>query len=174
VPAIVVFPQAPADTRWLAEPADAAMLALDRTVAEFHADPSRIYLTGLSMGGYGALHLGMAHPNRFAALVVVCGGLLPHPATVAVQQSPLTTAAADPYAFTANALRETPIWFFHGADDTVIPVDESRHLVGDLRRAAAVDVHYTEYEGVGHGAWDRAYADEKMWAWLFAQERNAR
>jgi predicted peptidase len=171
VPAIVVFPQAPPDSRWLGEPADAAMLALDRTIAEFHGDPSRVYLTGLSMGGYGALHLGMAHPKRFAALVVVCGGLLPHPTTNAVRQSPLTTAASDPYAFTANALRETPIWFFHGKDDPVIPVDESRHLVGDLRRAAAIDVHYTEYDGVGHNAWDRAYSDAEMWKWLFAQKR---
>jgi predicted peptidase len=171
VPAIVVFPQAPPDSRWLGEPADAAMLALDHTLAEFHTDPSRVYLTGLSMGGYGALHLGMAHPGRFAALVVVCGGLLPHPSTTAVRQSPLTMDEADPYAFTANALRTTPVWFFHGKDDTVIPVDESRHLVGDLRRASARDVRYTEYEGVGHNAWERAYADAEMWRWLFAQKR---
>jgi len=169
VPAIVVFPQAPPDSRWLEEPADVAMLALDRTIAEYHADESRIYLTGLSMGGYGTLHLGMAHPDRFAALVVVCGGLLPHASTTAVRQSPLTTGASDPYTFTANALRDKPIWFFHGTDDPTIPVGESRRLVEELHRAGAPNVHFTEYPGVGHNAWDRAYGEAEMWRWLFAQ-----
>lgn len=171
VPAIVVFPQAPPETRWLDEPADAAMLALDRTIAEFHGDESRVYITGLSMGGYGTLHLAMAHPNRFAAAVVVCGGLLPHPSTTAVRQSPLTTGG-DPYAITASKLRNLPIWFFHGTDDTVIPVDESRHLVEELHRAGAADVHYTEYPGVGHGAWDHAYGEAAMWTWLFSQRKQ--
>ena len=170
VPAIVVFPQAPPDTRWLDEPADAAMLALDQAIAEFHGDESRVYLTGLSMGGYGTLHLAMAHPHRFAALVVVCGGLLPHPSTTAVRQSPLTMGG-DPYAIAASQLRDLPIWFFHGKDDTVIPIDESRHLVEELHRAGAADVRFTEYEGVGHGAWDRAYGESAMWTWLFAQKR---
>jgi predicted peptidase len=172
VPAIVVFPQAPPDTRWLGEPADAAMLALDRTIAEFHGEESRVYITGLSMGGYGTLHLAMAHPNRFAAAVVVCGGLLPHPTTTAVQQSPLTMGG-DPYAITAAKLRDLPIWFFHGTDDNVVPVDESRHLVEALHRAGAPDVHFTEYPGVGHGAWDRAYGEAAMWTWLFAQRRGS-
>jgi predicted peptidase len=171
VPAIVVFPQAPPETRWLDEPAEAAMQALDKAIAEFHGDPSRVYITGLSMGGYGTLHLAMAHPNRFAAAVVVCGGLLPHPSTTAVRQSPLTMGG-DPYATAAHQLRGLPIWFFHGKDDTVIPVDESRHLVDELRRAGAANVHYTEYEGVGHGAWDRAYGEAEMWTWLFSQRKQ--
>jgi len=171
VPAIVVFPQAPPDTRWLDEPADAAMQALDKTIAEFHGDATRVYVTGLSMGGYGTLHLAMAHPNRFAAAVVVCGGLLPHPSTTAVRQSPLTMGG-DPYAIAASKLHGIPIWFFHGKDDTVIPVDESRHLVDELQRAGAANVHYTEYEGVGHGAWDRAYGEAEMWTWLFSQRKQ--
>lgn len=171
IPAIVVFPQAPPETRWLDEPAGAAMLALDRTIAEFHGDATRVYVTGLSMGGYGTLHLAMAHPNRFAAAVVVCGGLLPHPTTTAVRQSPLTMGG-DPYAIAAGKLRDLPIWFFHGTDDPVIPVDESRHLVEALKSAGAPDVHFTEYAGVGHGAWDRAYGEASMWTWLFAQKRG--
>lgn len=171
VPAIVVFPQAPPDTRWLDEPADAAMQALDRAIAEFHGDPSRVYITGLSMGGYGTLHLAMAHPDRFAAAVVVCGGLLTHPTTTAVRQSPLTLGG-DPYAIAAGKLRGLPIWFFHGVNDDVIPIDESRHLVAALQNAGAPDVHLTEYPGVGHGAWDRAYGEAAMWTWLFAQNRH--
>jgi predicted peptidase len=168
VPAVVVFPQAPAETRWLDDPAEAAMLALEKTMREFHGDPSRVYVTGLSMGGYGTLHLGMAHPGKFAAMVVVCGGLLPHPTTTAVRQSPLTLGAADPYAATAHALRATPLWFFHGDADPVIPVEESRKLVAALKNENA-DVRYTELPGVGHNAWDRAYGSEEMWSWLFRQ-----
>jgi predicted peptidase len=171
VPAIVVFPQAPLDTRWLGEPADAAMAALDAAINEFRGDRDRTYLTGLSMGGYGTYHLAMAHPGKFAALVIVCGGLLPHATTTAVQQSPLNRDAADPYAFAAHAIRALPLWICHGDADPVIPVDESRTMVERLR-AEGAEVHYNEYPGVGHNAWDRAYGDTEMWRWLFAQRRK--
>jgi len=167
VRAVVVFPQAPPDTRWLGGPADAAMAALDRAIVEFHGDRRRVYLTGLSMGGYGTYHLAMAHPDRFAALVVVCGGLLPHATTTAVQQSPLNAQAADPYAFTAHALRKLPIRIFHGTADPVIPVEESRKMVDALKREGAA-VQYTEYPGVGHDAWTHAYSTEELWTWLFS------
>ena len=170
VPAIAVFPQAPLDSRWLGEPADAAMAALKKSIAEFHGDPSRVYLTGLSMGGYGTYHLAMAHPDDFAALFVVCGGLLPHATTTAVQQSPLTMGAADPYAFTAHALRGLPIRIFHGDADPVIPVEESRRMADDLKKEGA-DVRYVELPGVGHNAWDRAYGNAELWDWLFKQRR---
>jgi predicted peptidase len=172
VPAIVVFPQAPAESRWLEESADAAMAALDRVQREFHCDPHRVYLTGLSMGGYGTWHLAMAHPKRWAALVVVCGGLLPHATTTAVRQSPLNAGAADPYAFTAHAVRKLPVWIFHGTDDPVIPVDESRHMHDSLIQEHAADVRYTEYPGVGHNAWEKAYGDPAMWSWLLGQARK--
>ena len=170
IPAIVVFPQVPADERWLASPADAAMAALDRTMAEYRADPARIYLTGLSMGGYGAWHLALAHPDRFAAAVVICGGLIKHATAASVRQSPLTIEHGDPYAFTAQALARMPIWMFHGDADTVIPVDESR-IMAEALEAAGATFHYTEYAGVGHDSWDRAYAEPELWNWLFAQHR---
>jgi len=168
IPAIAVFPQAPEDSRWLGEPADAAIAALDEAVREFHGDRERIYLTGLSMGGYGTYHLALAHKGRFAALVVVCGGLLEHKTTTAVQQSPLTAGSADPYAAVAHALRDMPIWIFHGSDDDAIPVVESRTMAAALQREGA-PVHYTEYRGVNHVAWERAYGEASLWAWLFAQ-----
>jgi predicted peptidase len=171
VPAIVVFPQAPADTRWIGEPADAAMLALDRTMAEFHGDPRRVYVTGLSMGGYGTYHLALAHPDRFAALAIVCGGLFPHPATTAVQRSPLIPNDGDPYAYVAHAIGNIPIRIFHGDADPVIPPDESRQMAEALKREGA-DVQYDEFPGVGHNAWDRAYGDPTLWTWLFAQSRK--
>jgi len=62
-----------------------------------------------------------------------------------------------------------PIWLFHGDADTTIPVDESRRIYAALQAAGAKDTHYTEYPGVGHNSWDKAYADEAMWAWLFSK-----
>ena len=167
VPAIVVFPQAPADTRWIGDPADAAMAALDRSIAELNGDPMRTYLTGLSMGGYGTIHLALAHPDRFAALAVVCGGLLPHPTTTAVARSPLIPENAEPYSFVAQSLPKVPIWLFHGADDTVVPPEESRRLHEELKKAGA-NVRYTEYPGVGHNAWDRAYGEADLFTWMLA------
>jgi len=172
VPAIAVFPQAPHDSRWLGEPAEAAMAALEKSIAEFHGDRSRLYVTGLSMGGYGVYHLALAHPNTFAALVVVCGGLLPHETTIAVQQSPLAKDAPDPYEFTAHALRHLAIRLFHGDADTVIPVSESRRMAEALK-AEGADVQYVEFPGAGHNAWDRAYGDEALWTWLFLQRKAA-
>jgi predicted peptidase len=168
VPAIVVFPQAPLDSRWLGDPADAAMAALKESIAAFHGDRSRVYLTGLSMGGYGTWHLALAHPGTFAALVVVCGGLLPHETTTAVQRSPLTMGKGDPYAFTAQALRNLPIRMFHGDADPVIPVTESRRMAEALKNEGA-DATLVEFAGVGHNAWDRAYGDAELWQWLFRQ-----
>ena len=172
VPAVAVFPQAPEDTRWIGEPADAAMAALEKSIREFHGDRARLYLTGLSMGGYGAYHLALAHPHTFAALIVVCGGLLPHDTTAAVQQSPLNQSASDPYAFTAHALRHLPIRLFHGDADAVIPVSESRRMAEALQSEGA-DVKYVELSGVGHNAWDRAYGDAAIWEWLFQQRKAA-
>ena len=168
IPAIVVFPQVPLEQRWIGAPADNAMRALDAAMKEFHGDPHRVYLTGLSMGGYGTWHLALAHPGRFAALVVVCGGLLPHSTTTSVQRSPLIPPDVDPYAYVAHPLRHIPIRIFHGAIDPVIPVEESRQMAEALRREGA-DVAYTEYPDVGHNAWERAYADPEMAAWLFRQ-----
>jgi len=168
VPAVVVFPQAPPDERWIGEPADAAMAALERTMREFRGDPSRVYLTGMSMGGYGAWHLALLHPDRFAAIVTVCGGIVPNGTATSVRQSPLTTGAGDPYAFTARRLRHVPVWMFHGAHDDVVSPDESRRMREALLREGA-EVRYTEYPEGNHNAWDAAYGDAEMWTWLFAK-----
>src|SRR5688572_5179481 len=172
VPALVVLPQAPAEERWIGPPADAAMKALEEVVKEYRGDRERIYLTGLSLGGFGTWHLSLAHPDVFAALVPVCGGIVPNGSATSVRQSPLTLDAPDPYAFSAARLRHLPVWMFHGSEDTVIHPSESRKMHEALR-AAGAEVRYTEYEKVGHDAWIRAYADAEMWAWLFKQKRPA-
>lgn len=171
VPALVVLPQAPAEERWIGAPADAAMKALEEVVREYRGDRERIYLTGLSLGGFGTWHLALTNPGVFAALVPVCGGIVPNGSAPSVRQSPLTMSAQDPYALTAKQLRNLPIWMYHGSEDTVIRASESRKMQEALR-AVGGDVRYTELEGVGHNAWDRAYGDAEMWKWLFAQKRR--
>lgn len=170
-PAIVVFPQAPANTRWLGAEARFAMRTLEQAVNDFNGDPRRIYLTGLSMGGYGVWHLALENPDRFAAIVPVCGGIVKPDTAQSVRQSPLTEAAADPYAFAAERLRHVPVWIVHGADDDIIPVSESRRMHEELQRRGA-PVRSTEYPGVGHGSWDLAYGEPDLWTWLFAQRRR--
>ena len=173
-PAIVVYPQLPPGAQWLGEHADAAMQQLDEAIAQHDGDRRRVYLTGISLGGYGVWHLALAHPTRFAALVPVCGGIVPAGSATSVRQSPLTAGASDPYAVTAYALRDIPIWMFHGADDPVIEPGESRRMHEALLREHASDVRYTEYEGVGHNSWTRAYAEPALWQWLLAQRRIQR
>lgn len=168
VPAIVVFPQAPADTRWLGAEADLAIRALELTTDELNGDPRRTYLTGLSMGGYGTWHLALAHPEKFAAIVPVCGGIVKPETAQSVRTSPLVADQSDPYGFAAAQLRHIPVWIFHGAGDAIIPPSESRRMFAELRDAGA-NVQYTEYEGVGHDSWVRAYGDREMWNWLFAR-----
>lgn len=169
-PALVVFPQVPEDERWLGEPADVSLAALQQTIVEFGADRDRVYLTGISMGGYGTWHLATANPSLFAAIAPVCGGIVPAGSATSVRQSPLTKDAADPYAFTAARIRAIPVWLFHGADDPVVLASESRKM-HDALRAAGADVRYTEYEGVGHNSWDRAYGESGLWEWMFRQKR---
>ena len=168
--AVVVMPQAADGRRWLSDMAAHATAALDTAMAEFHGDPERVYLTGMSMGGQGAWFLAHAQPGRFAGLVAVCGRLFAAPDladTVTVPPFP----GPDPYASLAPGVAALPTWVFHSADDPVIPVSESRIIVERLR-ALGADVRYTEYTDAGHGAWERAYADSAMWAWLFAQRRT--
>ncbi|MGA7614071.1 MAG: prolyl oligopeptidase family serine peptidase, partial [Thermoanaerobaculia bacterium] len=137
---------------------------------EFHGDPRRVILTGLSIGGYGAYALAYEHPDRFAALVPICGGILGHSSASTVVQLPATAGSTDPYALVAARIREIPTWIFHGADDPVIPVEEARHMDAALK-AAGADVRYTELPGTGHNAWDPAYGNADLWKWLLNQRR---
>jgi predicted peptidase len=167
VPALVVFPQVThPDSFWAGADAEMALAALDATITEFGGDPERAYLTGLSMGGFGTWRIAAEHPNRFAAIVPIASGLLdPGP----VGSLPLP---ADPYDELAKRVRHLPIWVFHGERDT-LSVQEEREYVAALKRVGA-GIRYTEYPGVGHDAWTQAYADPKLWEWLFAQRRRNR
>jgi predicted peptidase len=124
------------------------------------------------MGAYGAWVLAFENPERWAAIVSVAGGIVPPAGRRArLAQLPPTMQAEDPYAATAARVKAIPAWLFHGADDPTVPVTESRRLVAALREAGASQ-RYSEYEGVAHNCWDRAFADPELPRWLLAQRRT--
>jgi predicted peptidase len=167
-PALVVFPQTPSPASGHALTAQISLAALDRTLAEFRADPQRIYLTGLSMGGSGAIYIATHHAERFAALVAICGW-------VAKPGSGIDSVDLDPGAEVLDAaaqqLLRLPTWLFHGDADSSVPVQQSRRLFAALQKAGA-PARYTEIFGGNHNAWDAAYRSEDMAAWLMAQRRK--
>jgi predicted peptidase len=163
--AVIVFPRCPEDATWMdARMEELAFKALDQSIHEFRGDPNRVYLTGLSMGGYGTWYLASRHPQRFAAIMPVCGGIR---ASKTVPLPPVSSAP-DPYADVARKIGRMPVWVFHGAADKVIDVSESRKMVAALK-AAGGRVRYTEYPGVGHNSWDKAYADSRLFPWLLSK-----
>lgn len=116
---------------------------------EFSIDDKRLYLTGLSMGGYGTWDTLARYPNLFAAAVPICGG-------------------GDESA--AATLKDIPIWCFHGGADTTVPTERSRNMIKAIKDAGGTP-QYTEYPGVGHNSWDKAYSEPELPNWLFAQHR---
>ncbi len=169
-PAVVVLPQCRKEVWWSQSPMDdLAMKALEAATKEFHGDPQRTYVTGLSMGGYGTWHLAGKYPGRFAAIVPICGGILMP--DISREQSP---DDAKPYTDAASKIgKNTPVWIFHGGDDPAVPVAESRRM-NEAMKALDADVHYTEYPGVGHNSWDNAYTEAELMTWLFSKSSNVR
>jgi predicted esterase len=146
-PAIVVSPQCP-DNNWWQTP-DLSQL-LDDVCAKYRVDPDRIYVTGLSMGGFGAWALALAEPDRFAAIAPICGG-------------------GDP--LDAARLKNLPIWAFHGGKDDTVPNQLSIAMVKAVR-AAGGHAHLTIFPNDGHDSWDDAYNTEALYTWLLAQKRG--
>ena len=159
MPAIVVLPQCRKGVYWSDPEMDRMVMAtLKETVAEFKGDAERVYLMGVSMGGYGTWHMAAEHAGVFAAIVPICGG------------SPLRTA--DRFREIARRVGQTPVWVFHGADDRIVPVTESREMVAALK-ALKGNVRYNEYKGVGHNVWLNALQEPELLPWLLSQRRAA-
>ena len=131
---------------------------LEQTASEFSADPKRLYLAGVSMGGFGAWHLAAENPGKFAAVVNVCGGSI------------LTNG--DRFTPVARQVGKTPVWVFHGSEDRVVPVTESRGIVEALKRVEGSRVRYSEYEGVGHNVWLKVASEPGLLPWLLAQRAD--
>lgn len=153
-PFIVVSPQCPADQAWDIEALDTLLTHLLKTEP---VDPHRVYLTGLSMGGYGTWAWISAHPDRFAAAVPICGGGDP----IGVWLSGGARKAA---------LARLPIWVFHGGKDDVVPLRESERMIDAYRRIGN-SPKLTVYPDAGHDSWSAAYADPQLFDWLRQQRR---
>jgi predicted peptidase len=169
---IVVMPQCLKDGWWrTSQMEEMALATLAAATKEFKGDSKRTYLTGLSMGGYGSWDLAAKYPGKFAAVVPICGGIvIPEHLR---QQRPDLAATAYPdepksYEEVAKKIGKTPVWIFHGGADEVVPVEGSRKLDAALK-AAGGDVRYTEYPGVGHNSWDKAYAEPELMTWMLSQ-----
>jgi predicted peptidase len=148
-PFLLASPQCPADEWW-----DIAALGalVEVLTKEYRVDPNRIYLTGISMGGYGTWALAQALPDRFAAIVPVCGGGRP---------------------LTAQKIAHVPVWAFHGAKDETVPLRESERMVNALKKAGAKKVRFTVYPDAGHDSWTETYLNDRLYTWLLAQRRRS-
>jgi predicted peptidase len=164
-PAFVIAPQCPTNQKWVdvdwskdsstmpKEPAPSMQLTLELIAAlqkEFSIDASRIYITGLSMGGYGSWDALQRHPEIFAAGAPICGG-------------------GDPAH--AVKFKNVPVWAFHGDQDTAVKVNRSREMIAALKAAGATP-KYTEYPGVGHDSWSATYKNPEFYTWLFEQQKG--
>ena len=170
-PALVVIPQAPESHDWNGIVEQMAMQTLRASVREFHGDRRRLYLTGMSMGGFGAWQIAVDHPQVFAAAAIICGGIKPlsDEPSLRVEGIP---ADADAYAWVAAHIGKLPAWIFHGAVDDVVPPLDSRQMHAALQ-ARGAEVRYTEFPGVNHGSWLPTYALPELWPWMFSHRLAA-
>ncbi len=144
-PFVAVSPQAPV-RGWNV---DTLNSLLDEIISQHRIDPDRVYLTGLSMGGFGTWALAAAHPEKFAAIVPICGGGNP----------------AD-----APRLKNLPTWVFHGAKDGTVPLRQSEVMVNALKEAGG-NVKFTVYPEAQHDSWTETYNNPELYKWLLAQKR---
>ena len=148
-PFIVVSPQCPQWSWWPTE-VEALDALIDRICSEYRVDEDRIYLTGLSMGGFGTWSLACHSPDRFAAIAPICGGGEPEK---------------------AEKIAHLPVWVFHGAKDNVVPVKRSKEMVEALKEAGGTP-KLTIYPDAGHDAWTQAYNDEELYDWFLKHKRG--
>jgi predicted peptidase len=150
LPFLLISPQCPENEPWNV---GALEKLVESVAAEFPVDSGRIYVTGLSMGGYGTWHLLARRPDLFAAGVPICGGGNP----------------AD-----AESLKEIPIWAFHGDQDAAVPLSKSQEMVTAIQKAGGKQVQLTVYPGVGHNSWSPTYDNPDVYQWLLGQKRADR
>jgi len=148
---ITIIPQAPV-RGWQAggKSADMALGILADVEKAYSVDPKRVYLTGLSMGGFGTWSLAAAHPDKWAAIAPICGGG--------------NTA-------TAEKIKDIPVWCFHGGADPTVKPEQSQKMIEALK-AAGAKPKYTEYPGVGHNSWDKAYATDELYTWFLEHKKK--
>lgn len=144
-PFVTISPQCPAEKRWNA---DELAKLVDHGANTYQADPKRLYVTGLSMGGAGTWDLLAGYPGKFAAAIPICG-------------------PGDPAA--AEKMKATPIWVFHGAKDQGVPIAKSEEMVEAIKKVGG-NVKFTVYPEAGHDSWTETYNNEEVYKWLLEQK----
>ncbi|MGA2569940.1 MAG: alpha/beta hydrolase-fold protein [Terracidiphilus sp.] len=166
-PFVIVMPQCPENAHWTDAPMlEMAMAALDQEAAEFRGDPARTYLSGLSMGGYGAWELAKLHPRRWAAIAVAAGGIF-----WSYEPDRWQRAAVLPAQYAA-AVGRTPVWLFHGGLDTTVTPRQSE-LMFDAFKATGGNIRLWIYQGLKHDCWTKAYDEPELPRWLLAHHTPA-
>jgi predicted peptidase len=157
---VVVSPQASPGSAWWHNDQLLVLNALLEEVLEtYPIDPARVYLTGLSMGGYGSWYLATRYPDRFAAMISISG-------------SGYRTTAL-PAADVVCKLNALPIWAIHGAEDQISAVGINERVVSSYQQRCGQEVRWTLYPDSGHfETYERAYRDPELYAWLLAQSRT--
>ncbi len=152
LPYVLVSPQCPGDDSW-SKPTQQQRLIelLDHVVKTHSIDEDHVSLTGLSMGGYGSWRLAADQPQRFSAVVPVCGG-------------------GDPAD--ADVLKGLPIWVFHGDQDKAVPIQKSVDMVEVIKQAGGTKIRFTSLEHIGHNCWSAAYATPELFEWIAKQTRG--
>jgi predicted peptidase len=143
-PFIVASPQCPEGSWWSDEP---VLELIDHLEATYRIDKSRIYLTGLSMGGYGTWHFATKAPNRFAAVAPICGGGIP---------------------YKVRFISHLPVWAFHGAKDGVVPLEESTRLIEALKKKPNSVAKLTVYPEANHDSWTESYDNPELYKWFLS------
>jgi predicted peptidase len=147
LPFVILSPQCARNDSWRAE----ALIALVQMItSKYNIDPDRVYLTGISMGGYGTFALSAAYPDRFAAIAPICGGGNP----------------AD-----ADKIKHIPAWVFHGAKDRAEPLKVSQEMV-DALKSVGGNVKFTVYPEAEHDCWTETYDNPELYHWLLKQKRK--
>jgi len=164
-PAFVIVPQCPKEQRWVevswklskhkqpkqvSEPLGLTMELLKSLIEKYPIDTNRIYITGLSMGGFGVWDAISRYPNFFAAAIPICGG-------------------GDEN--NASKIVNTPIWAFHGDNDKAVNVSRTRNMINAIKKQGG-NPKYNEYKGVGHGSWVKAYKEPQILKWLFSKKKT--
>ncbi len=156
IPAIIMFPQCRPNVYWSDPTMDKMVIRqIEAVENEFVVDEKRKYLVGVSMGGYGVWSFGSEYPDTFAALVSICGG------------SPL--ANGNRFLPIAEKIGKTPAWLFHGSEDNVVQVSESRNMAAAIKENDG-NVKYTEYEGIGHNVYLNAIGEKELMTWILSQK----
>jgi len=156
-PFILVSPQCQEGKLWSN---DVLLALLDEIIQKYKVDKGRIYLTGMSLGGYGTWNLGLISPERFAAIAPICGGAQMVALSLTSREKPQT-------------LKSLPVWAFHGANDPVVLIEESQRMVDALKKVGSKDVKLTIYPDTGHNSWTKTYDNPQLYEWFLQHERRS-